>query len=322
MHRREQVVFGHMHEDPSTELASVAELPVRSALVVASGGDLALALASAGLDVEAVDTNLAQLRLVGLKVAAARAAGAAQAAAWMGADARAAIDVLAGDDRAYWLSRAASLRHGLCFCGRVDRALRRLGPFLRWSLDWPGLAPGRLQRFARRAALRLVRTAVALVHGRAAQAKVARSGITCIESRVERAIRRVGARDDPLLGALLGTGFGANAPGVWTAAGTAAWLPATGRVTLRYGSLEHALLERPPGTLGLVSLSNVPDLGDDADRRRLFDLAAKALATGGRLVVRSMLVEEPDWRHDAFEALPIDPDLSPLCQVVWVGARR
>lgn len=90
----DRLVFGHMHEDHSAELSLVARLPVNRALVIASGGDLALALAGVGVDVLAVDSNPAQIDLVKRKMADPENALA------------------------------------LCFGGRVDRVLRIGGPIV------------------------------------------------------------------------------------------------------------------------------------------------------------------------------------------------
>jgi regulator of RNase E activity RraA len=54
----DRVVFGHMHEDHSLELSLVDRLPLKRALVIASGGDLAFALAGAKVTVTAVDSGL------------------------------------------------------------------------------------------------------------------------------------------------------------------------------------------------------------------------------------------------------------------------
>src|SRR5205814_67578 len=109
------VVFGHMHEDHSAELALAPTLPAPRCLVIASGGDLALSLVAAGLRVLAVDSNPAQVALVRLKMQLADEAG------------------------------AAAVRE-LCFCGQVDRALRCIGPLVAWLLDWPALSPGAFRR--------------------------------------------------------------------------------------------------------------------------------------------------------------------------------
>jgi S-adenosylmethionine:diacylglycerol 3-amino-3-carboxypropyl transferase len=92
----ERVIFGHMHEDHSLELSLVDRLPVKRALVIASGGDLAFSLAGAKVDVLAVDSNPAQIDLVRLKM------------------------------------QCPGNLHELCFCGKVDRLFRWGGPVLGW----------------------------------------------------------------------------------------------------------------------------------------------------------------------------------------------
>lgn len=58
--RRPRVLFGRMYEDPGVELSVFPPAPAR-VLCIASAGDTAAALASAGYDVTAVDINRAQL---------------------------------------------------------------------------------------------------------------------------------------------------------------------------------------------------------------------------------------------------------------------
>lgn len=135
--RCEVVVFGHMHEDHSPELTLGTRMPSPRCLVIASGGDLALSLAGAGRHVLAVDSNPAQIALVRLKMDLAREAGATTAAAWMTHGPPALLERVARS--------GLNPRHfarGLCFSGRVDRALRRSGPLIAWLLGWPALTPG------------------------------------------------------------------------------------------------------------------------------------------------------------------------------------
>jgi S-adenosylmethionine:diacylglycerol 3-amino-3-carboxypropyl transferase len=95
------MVFGHMHEDHTAGLSLVARLPLKPAVVIASGGDLAFLLAGVDIEVVAMDSNVAQIELVKLKIASV------------------------GNLRA------------LCFCGRVDRVLRFRGLFVSWLMDVP-----------------------------------------------------------------------------------------------------------------------------------------------------------------------------------------
>lgn len=123
------VVFGHMHEDHAVELSLLGRLPLRRASVIASGGDLAFALAGEELEVTAVDSNRAQIELVRKKM-------------------QCPPDLMR-----------------LCFCGRVDRVLRFGGPFIAWLLDWPRLKPGKLRVFLTQQFEILLHRLVTLIHG-------------------------------------------------------------------------------------------------------------------------------------------------------------
>ncbi len=318
---RERVVFGHMHEDHAVELRAAGESADGEALVIASGGDLALALVGAGMRVLAVDTNPAQIALVRLKIAVARAGGPDRAAGWMTGDAREALDIVPAEECARWVPHASSLRHGLCFCGRVDRALGHFGPAVRWAFDWPRGDPGALRRGVRRVGAQVLRLLVAAVHGRAVAERVDAAAVELLERRFEESLARDEAWSNPLRQALLGHGFGERPPRVWTREGITAWLRAADHLRLETRSLDEALDRQPPGSLALVSMSNLPDL-TDVDASALLDRAARALAPGGRLVARSMLSERFDWRHDAFDEEAPPDDQSPLCPVVWIGRRR
>ncbi len=319
---RERIVFGHMHEDPTTEERLVGVTPGPRALVVASGGDLALALVGCGLRVDAIDSNPAQLRLLRLKIAAARTGGPDQAATWMTSAAAAALGAVGVEESAWWTPRASQLGHGLCFCGSVDRRLRTIGRVVRWAYDWPTRSAGPLRRTVVSACRSLVRLAATSLHGRAAGARLDRAALLLLERRFLRALHHADAGTNPLLQVLLGHGFGSSVPRVWSAVGIREWASRIEGLSLGAASLESTLAERPEGSLGLISASNVADLLDEAGRAELLDRAARALGPGGHLVLRSMLCEHPGWRHVAFEEVDLDSDRSPLCPVVWVGRRR
>lgn len=312
-----------MHEDHAAELEVAERRPGGTALVVAAGGDLALAGAAAGMRVIAVDTNPAQIRLLRLKIAAATVAGPERAAAWMSGDARGVLDLLSGEERAWWQVREPTLKRGLCFCGSVDRTLRRLAPLLRWAYDWPDLRAGILRQALRRHGAGVLRAGAIALHGRRIGGRLDATALALLDRRFDRALRREGARTEPLLQVLLGRGFGHCVPPVWTPAGIAMWHAATERLTYAVHSLEEALAQQAPGSLELASASNVLDIAGPTNAgQSLLDLAAVALASGGQLIVRSMLVERAAWHHPAFEPLPLQPDRSPLCPVVWIGRRR
>jgi S-adenosylmethionine:diacylglycerol 3-amino-3-carboxypropyl transferase len=280
-------VFGHMHEDHSAELSLVTRLPVTRALVIASGGDLAFALAGAGVEVLAVDSNPAQIGLVKQK--------------------------MADPDNALML----------CFAGKVDRVLRWGGPVVAWLMDWPRLRPGRFRNFLTNTMGAFLGGAVILLHGRAAGRKLDRAAVRLLRHRLEKSLRRPGAMANPFLQVLLGNGFGAEVPAVWSASGIAQWKTALDRIELRSADIGKVLAGSAPGAFGLISVSNLADTMDDAAWDVLAGQAAQALSPGGYLIARSMLRETLVSKNDLLfkqESLASE-DASPLCPVVWIGRR-
>ncbi len=283
----DRLVFGHMHEDHSAELSHVSRLPVNRALVIASGGDLAFALAGAGVDVLAVDSNPAQINLVKQK--------------------------MADPDNALTL----------CFGGKVDRVLRLGGPGMAWLMDWPRLRPGRFRTFLTNTMEAFLGGTVTLLHGRAAGRKLDRASVRLLRNRLEESLRRPGAVANPLLQVLLGNRFGTEVPAVWSASGIAQWETARDRIELRSADIGKVLAESEPGAFGLISVSNLADTMDDAAWDVLAGLAAQALGPGGYLIARSMLRETLVSKNDLLfkqENLATE-DASPLCPVVWIGRR-
>jgi S-adenosylmethionine:diacylglycerol 3-amino-3-carboxypropyl transferase len=282
------VAFGHMHEDHTTELSLVERLPLRQAVVIASGGDLAFALAGKRVEVLAVDSNPAQIELVKRKIQ------------------------FEGDLTA------------LCFCGRVDRVLRFGGPILRWLMDVPRLQPGLCRRFLMNFAERFLRGLVSCIHGSEAGVKLDASAIRLIRQRLERAIRNPQASNNPLLQALLGNCFGREKPAVWSDLGIRNWRAETQRIQWMTGDLTAVLGGLPAASLGLISVSNLPDAMSQDAWEILVENAARALATGGFLVVRSMLREAVQSASDrcfSTESI-IFQDASPLCPVIWIGMKN
>lgn len=284
----DRVVFGHMHEDHSLELSLVDRLPQKRALVIASGGDLAFALAGAGVEVTAVDSNPAQIELVRMKM-------------------RCPVNLKA-----------------LCFCGKVDRLLQRGGPFLAWLFDWPHLRPGWFRGWMLDSLEGFLPRVVALVHGSRAGAGLNREAVRLIRRRLVQAMKKPDADHNPLLQVLLGKRFGPEVPEVWSDPGIEAWRTETGGITLKTADVAQVLRDAPAASLGLISVSNLPDVMDTDAWNLLVGDAAKALVSGGYLVARSMLRENLESQGGgAFvpDEIPAG-DASPLCPVVWVGRRR
>jgi S-adenosylmethionine:diacylglycerol 3-amino-3-carboxypropyl transferase len=282
------VVFGHMHEDHTTELLLVARMPLRRAVVIASGGDLAFAMAAMQVEVIAVDSNPAQIELVKLKME------------------------YAGD------------LTDLCFCGRVDRLLRLAGPVLSWLMDVPQLQPGSIRCFLINMGERILRGLVSRVHGSLAAAKLDQHTIRLIRCRFEKAMRDPAAARNPLLQVLLGRRFGGETPAVWSRQGILNWKKETHRIYLQAGDLATVLGDLPEASVGLISVSNLPDAMSQAAWDSVVEKASQVLAVGGYLVVRSMLCEAVYSVSDSYflEETHLSADASPLCPVIWVGKRK
>ncbi len=282
---RERVVFGHMHEDHSIELSLVNLLPVKRALVIASGGDLAFALAGSNVDVTAVDSNPAQIELVREKM------------------------------------RCPDNLMTLCFCGRVDRLLRFGGPFLAWLLDWPRLRAGNLKLTLTNRFEELLHLVIFLVHGTRAAKRVDRPAIRLIRRRLDKAMRQPNAERNPLLQVLLGKRFESVSPDVWSEQGIAKWRGETARIVLKAADIGQVLSDTAGHSLGLISVSNLPDVLDEDAWQLLVERAAAALAPGGYLIVRSMLRETIETKSDAnfSKETVVLEDRSPICPVIWIG---
>jgi len=281
------VVFGHMHEDHAVEMFLLDRLPVKRALIIASGGDLAFALAGQGINVTAVDSNPAQIELVRLKMA-----DPANAAA-------------------------------LCFCGRVDRGFRYAGPFIAWLMDWPRLKPGLLRRAMSSGLESVLSVLVSLVHGKAATRGLDRDAIHLMRRRLLAAMTPPDATRNPLLNVLLGNRFGPVPPEVWSPLGIEKWKGEVGMIQPVAGDLRKLIRTAADGSLGLVSVSNIPDMIGGKEWVALVDEIARTLAPGGYLIARSMLYESLGIGSPgcfAMEELPVH-DSSPLCPVVWIGRR-
>jgi S-adenosylmethionine:diacylglycerol 3-amino-3-carboxypropyl transferase len=283
----DRVVFGHMHEDHSVELSLVSRLPLKRALVIASGGDLAFALAGAKVAVTAVDSNHAQIDLVRVK-----------------------------------MQCPANLT-ALCFSGRVDRLFRWGGPFLAWLFGWPEMRPGRIRILLADMLEGFLPQMVTFIHGARAGARLNRDAIRLIRRRLECAMRKPDAGNNPLLQVLLGNRFGPKAPEVWSQRGIEKWRGEIDRIELKAAGIAQVLRHAGDGSLGLISVSNLPDVMETDDWNLLVEDAGRALANGGYLVVRSMLSETLEWQYgDSFvtEENPLE-DASPICPVVWIGRK-
>jgi len=286
-----------MHEDHSVEIYLSGKLPLMTALVIASGGDLAFTLAGAGLSVMAVDTNPAQIDAVKLKLK------------------------LASDHCPEHCQQTfiGSAHHpGWCFSGKVDRVLRWIGPLLAYAYGWRGR---KQRRWLIDAAFPFLKCGVRLVHGLGAGARIDDQALRVLRTRFETAVASPGSSENPYLHALMGKGFGNHPPCPWKAFHIGRWKD--GEISLETCTISDGLKKCEPDSLGLISVSNLYDVLDAEQWQELMELAWRALASGGCVVVRSMIAESISMQSThSFRTLPLPAqDLSPLCPVVWVGQK-
>ncbi|PDP85630.1 hypothetical protein CQJ94_21150 [Glycomyces fuscus] len=254
-----RLLFGRMYEDPRVETRAFPAAPAR-VLCVASAGDTAAALASAGYDVTAIDVNPVQLAYARARLDGDTPAVAGSAELMLAAARRTAAACLPR-----W--RAEALR------GFLDLDDPRVQ--LRWwrtRLDSPGL------RLLMGAALRPAGVLTAALAPGFRHVVPARFD-TELRARVARVVARHPNADNPLLAELLAGGSPrprAEAPPL--------------RATVRFvlGDVAEHLEAVPAGSYDAVTLSNVLDGPGAAYRRRLRTAVERAVRPGGTAVLRSV----------------------------------
>lgn len=324
------IVFTRAWEDDRLDAEVLAVAPGERVLVVAAAGDAALALAAAGADVTAVDLNADQLRLVALKLAAARVLEPAVLHRWfeVGRDpgapsayrtlVRPALAAAADDDAVYWDTRILVIAAGLHEHAGVGRPFARLGRVAR--LVRPGLARaiettpdvgaqaewwrahvrGRLFGPLTHAIAARTRVLSALAPDPRELARMRRGGWSHgLADRVDAVVGSVLVRRHPwwrpaFSGRAVEPGDGA----AWLDPGAVAALAALGGAApgpglrLVHGDLASVLDGLPAGSLAAASLSNVPDWLDAAGTRALAVAVRRALAPSGQVLVRRVVAPE------------------------------
>jgi S-adenosylmethionine:diacylglycerol 3-amino-3-carboxypropyl transferase len=330
------IVFTRAWEDDRLDAELLSVAPGERVLVVASAGDAALALAASGADVTAVDSNPDQLRLVALKLAAARALDPLTLHRWfeVGRDAGAPAGYhalvrsnLAADDAAFWDARIGILASGLHEHAGVGRPFARLGQLAR--ILRPGMAraiettpdiESQAAWWRKHARPRLFGP---LTHAVAARTRVL-AGFAPNAKELER-MRRGGwshGLADRVDGVVASTLVRRHP--WWRPAFSgrpvdpgdgAAWLEpdriralAAGSPLLALvgGDLATVLAGMPAASLVAVSVSNVPDWLAAPGTAALAEAVRHALAPGGRVVVRRVVRPDED---DPFvlAGLALDP---------------
>lgn len=316
------ILFTRAWEDDRLDAELLAVEPGGRVLVVAAAGDAALALAAAGADVTAVDSNDEQLRLVRLKLAAARVLPPEVLHRWfeVGRDpdavrvyretVRPALAARSPDDAVYWDTRIGVVATGLHQHAGVGRPFARLGRLAR--VVRPGLArviettPDPVAQAAWWRAHVRGRLFGPLTHAIAARTRVLaplapdphelermrRGGWSYgLADRVDEVVATVLVRRHPwwrpaFSGRPADPGDGA----AWLdPANVAALADGDPRLALVHGDLAAVLAGLPAGSLAAVSVSNVPDWLDAAATSALARAVAHALAPGGRVLVRRVV---------------------------------
>jgi len=324
------IVFTRAWEDDRLDLAALAIEPGERVLCIAAAGDVPMALAGAGAqDVVAVDLNPAQLHLTALKIASAALdpveryqwfeAGRVENAA---ARYRQVIRPrLADPDAAFWDRNAGAFEHDFHRHAGVGRSFQRFGrvmqvivPSLRRRIEAFD-DPADQQRWWRSSVEPRLFGPVThwLARHTPALAPLAPNGHELRRMRDSGYSRAIAGRIDRVLGWTL-----ARRHPWWRPAFSgriadpgdgAAWLDedvatdvasSAGAIRLVQGDLEQVLAGMPAGRLDAVSISNVPDWLDPEATARLTAALAHAVRPGGRVLVRSILIDGGLPAHPEF----------------------
>ncbi len=317
------ILFTRAWEDDRLDADLLAVGPGQRVVVVASAGDAALALAAAGAEVTAVDTNIDQLRLVALKLAAARTLEPADVHRWFetGRDPRAPTtyravvrEALEAADADWWDTRIGVIATGLHEHAGVGRPFMRLGRLAR--LIRPGLAraiesspdiasqadwwrrhvrPWLFGPLTHALAARTPMLAP-LMPNRFELDRMRRGGWSDgLAERVDGVVGSTLVRRHPwwrpaFSGRAAGLGDGA----AWLDPDRIRALRGGPCLTLVEGNLADVLMRQPAGSIDAISVSNVPDWLDPASTTLLAAAVRRALAPGARALVRRVVRPEGD----------------------------
>jgi S-adenosylmethionine-diacylglycerol 3-amino-3-carboxypropyl transferase len=339
---RSGISFTRVWEDDEVDRRALAIGPGSRVVVVAGAGDRGLdAVVWGAGEVTAVDVEPAQLRLCALKVAAAGILESPDLVALFSIGRRPDAarlyrqrlrpKVTAGDRR-YWDRHIGVFEAGLHQHRPVGLAMWVLGRLLRgiggrrlqWIIDrapdpatqarwyrqhlraryWNRLTRWLLRRGS------LLRWLV--IHRGERDAMREEAFHEWLEAGIERSLETALIRENPYWMSLLsGSPVAPEHEEAWLRPNAIdALRRAPGVIRLRRVSIVDELASRAPGSVDAVALSNVPDWLDAAELERLWDALARALAPGGRAVLRSAFRTPPLPSGPAADVLRLDVGLS------------
>jgi betaine lipid synthase len=310
--------------------------------VIAAAGDRALdAVAWGAGQVIAVDANPTQLRLSALKVLAAGSLDTPDLIALFSigrhrdvrrlyrAELRPRLDE---GDRDYWDRWIGIFLVGLHQHHPVGVAMWVLGALLRAiggrelkrmivsAPDAAAQARWYEARLRGRYWNRLTRAAMAspallrwvVVHGGERESMREQGFREWLEPRISGAVARSLIRENPYWMPLLsGRQVAPDFETTWLRPGSKALIRhAPERIRLILGSVVDAVESLPEASLDAVDLSNVPDWLSAAELTRLWEGLSRALAPGGRVVLRSAYRDPPLPMGAAATALALDSEVS------------
>ena len=315
------IVFTRAWEDDRLDVAALAVQPGDRVLCIAAAGDVPLALAAEGAaDVVAVDLNPAQLHLTALKIAAA-GLDPLERYRWFEAGRVSSAHAryrqilrrnLADRDAAFWDAHIGAFEndfHRHAGVGRsfqwFGRGVRLLVPSLRRRIEsfddpleqqrwWRSTVEPRLFGPITHWIARHTPALSPLAPNRHELLRMRQGGYShAIARRIDAVLGWTLARRHPwwrpaFSGRIADVGDGAG----WLDADKAGQVSATAeRIRLVQGDLTTVLLGLPAGGLDAATVSNVPDWLDPKAAEGLGAALVHAVRPGGRILVRSILVD-------------------------------
>jgi S-adenosylmethionine:diacylglycerol 3-amino-3-carboxypropyl transferase len=322
---RSGIVFTRILEDHEVDRRALAITRGDAVLVIASAGDKALdAVAWGAGRVTAVDTNMAQLQLLALKLAALRVMGSDDLLAFFSVGRRPGArieyeerlrDRLDEPARAYWdrwidtfevgLHQHNPLGLAISGTGLALRALggRRLLPTIMRAGD----AAAQARVYDRVLSRRYWNRGTRWLLGRPSLRRtivldpqerlgMEREGFAdWLEARVGGVVRTSLVRENPYwMPILTGRPVDPRHELPWLRPDALTSMrDAADRVRLAHGSVVDLLELEPASSLDVVDLSNVPDWVVPEERSRMWRGLVRCLRPGGRVLLRSTFQEPP-----------------------------